>query len=1574
MKKQLLFLTLAIVFLVFPSRGQSVGPNPGNISQVAACDLNLQPLLPSFNSQCTVAFTDLTIPVITDSCGNSVVPTTDNSIFPITATGTTTIVWEYVNELGGIETSNQNINILDFTEPVPDVAILPNFYSQCAVQLADLPAPTATDNCSGVTVANDGIFPITVSTLITWTYTDANGNQSYQTQDIYINDFTDPVPDVAVLSNINALCQVQEADIPVPTATDNCGGFVTVTNDVVFPIINTTLITWTYTDANGNSSYQTQDVYINDFTDPIPDAAVLPDVHALCQVEATDLIAPTATDNCSVGSITSDAVFPIVATTQLTWTFTDPSGNSTFQTQEVIIDDNTNPVPDAIALADVISQCALSPTDLIAPTATDNCTAVVAVTNDGIFPVTGSTTITWTYTDNNGNSISQVQNIVIDDTTAPTPDAAVLADVLVQCELLEADVIEPTATDNCSGVVFVTNDATFPITTATTITWTYADADGNTASQTQNVIVNDTTAPTPDAAFLTDVTAECEVLETDVAVPTATDNCAATVTVTNDAVFPITMSTTITWTYTDIDGNSSTQTQDVIIDDVTKPVPDVVSLPDFVTACAALEADVAAPTATDNCTGLVTATSDAVFPINASTTITWTYTDASGNSETQTQNIVINDNVAPTPDAALLADITAQCELLEADVIAPTATDNCVGVVTVTNDGAFPITASATITWTYTDSVGNTSAQTQNVIINDNTAPTPDGVTLSDINAACEVLEVDVLAPTATDNCSGIVTVTNDATFPITASTAITWTYTDANGNSAAQTQNVIINDATAPTPDTALLADITASCEVLETDLTVPTATDNCSGVVTVTSNVTFPITASTTITWTYTDGNGNTVAQTQNVIISDATAPTPDAAILTDIISQCALLQADLISPTATDNCSVVTVTSDAIFPITLSTMITWTYTDANGNATSQTQNIIVNDTTAPTPDAVTLADVIAQCQLIEADLIAPTATDNCSAVTVTNDGTFPITASITITWTYTDGNGNIASQVQNVIVDDTTAPTPDSLTLANILAQCEVLEVDVVAPTATDNCSTVTVTNDATFPITSSTMITWTYSDADGNSASQTQNVIVNDTTAPTPDAASLVDVTAVCQILEVDVTFPTATDNCSGFVTVTNDASFPITTSTTITWSYTDANGNTATQTQNAVINDAIAPTPDAIALTDVIATCQILEADLLLPMATDNCSVVTVTNDATFPIAASTTITWTYADANGNSVTQAQNVIITDATAPTPDVAALDDITAQCELLQSDVIPPTATDNCSVVTVTNDGIFPITASTIITWTYTDANGNATSQSQNVIVNDTTAPTPNALTLADVTAQCQVLEADITAPTATDNCSAVTVTNNATFPITSQGVTTITWTYTDANGNSTTQNQDILIGDNTAPTITLSDIAVSVNVGGTVTVTTAQLENGTATDNCGIASISVFPNTFSCTELGNHVVTVTLIDVNGNVTIQTATVTVTDPSNFCDALGVIQNEKAAFALYPNPTADNIYVESANNVTVRSISVYSLSGQLIVQQRYKSPAEKYRISLGSLPQGMYLLRLETSEGTYTKKVAKE
>ncbi|MDE0471543.1 MAG: hypothetical protein OXH57_06350 [Ekhidna sp.] len=64
----------------------------------------------------------------------------------------------------------------------------------------------------------------------------------------------------------------------------------------------------------------------------------------------------------------------------------------------------------------------------------------------------------------------------------------------------------PNATDNCMSSVIVTNNiVNFPITSDTTITWTYTDAAKNTTTQTQEVVIDDATAPAPMGGRLTDI-------------------------------------------------------------------------------------------------------------------------------------------------------------------------------------------------------------------------------------------------------------------------------------------------------------------------------------------------------------------------------------------------------------------------------------------------------------------------------------------------------------------------------------------------------------------------------------------------------------------------------------------------------------------------------------------------------------------------------------------------------------------------------------------------------------------------------------------------------------------------------------------------------------------------------------------------------------------------------------------------------------------------------------------------------------------------------------------------------------
>lgn len=99
----------------------------------------------------------------------------------------------------------------------------------------------------------------------TVTVTDVNGCQLTKTLTISTTpDTTAPVPNVANLPEITNYCAVLSAQIPVPTATDNCAGSLSATT--VSPLNYNTegsyTITWSFNDGNGNISTQNQSIKV----------------------------------------------------------------------------------------------------------------------------------------------------------------------------------------------------------------------------------------------------------------------------------------------------------------------------------------------------------------------------------------------------------------------------------------------------------------------------------------------------------------------------------------------------------------------------------------------------------------------------------------------------------------------------------------------------------------------------------------------------------------------------------------------------------------------------------------------------------------------------------------------------------------------------------------------------------------------------------------------------------------------------------------------------------------------------------------------------------------------------------------------------------------------------------------------------------------------------------------------------------------------------------------------------------------------------------------------------------------
>ncbi|MFM2386278.1 MAG: hypothetical protein RL660_1035 [Bacteroidota bacterium] len=139
---------------------------------------------------------------------------------------------------------------------------------------------------------------------------------------------------------------------------------------------------------------------------------------------------------------------------------------------------------------------------------------------------------------------------------------------------------------------------------------------------------------------------------------------------------------------------------------------------------------------------------------------------------------------------------------------------------------------------------------------------------------------------------------------------------------------------------------------------------------------------------------------------------------------------------------------------------------------------------------------------------------------------------------------------------------------------------------------------------------------------------------------------------------------------------------------------------------------------------------------------------------------------------------------------------------------------------------------------------------------VMVEDTTAPVPDNANI-DVVADCSTT---LTAPTATDNCSgSITGTTTDATSYAANGTYIVTWNYTDASGNTTTQLQTVTVQNNI--TAAASITSQLCNGGALVDVTAT---GGSGTYN-GIG-------VFSPTSVGNY--TYTVSDVTYGCTSETS----------------------------------------------------------------------------------------------------
>ena len=391
-------------------------------------------------------------------------------------------------------------------------------------------------------------------------------------------------------------------------------------------------------------------------------------------------------ENCGVETIEitegleSGAEFPI-GTTTVTYTVTDVNGNVSNETFTVTVIDNESPEISCPANITVSTETGVSYANVIFKdaTATDNCNVTVDQTGgpaSGEQFEIGTTTVTFTATDESGNTSECSFTVTVEDNEDPNiecpSDYNAGVDAGVCGAAVEFDA--PIATDN-SGEVTITQTGgaasgeQFPVGT-TTVEFTATDATGNSATCSFTVTITDDEGPQIDAMDDITVNTDAGICGAVVSfeTPAATDNCGIesvimTEGLTSGSEFPV-GKTTITFTATDTAGLTATTSFTVTVIDNEAPTiecpEDITVNVAFGTTSSIVEYETV--NVTDNC-GETTITmtsgiaSGGEFPLG-DTTITYTVTDINGNESTCQFTVTIEENPAPAPPAPPSVDIT----------------------------------------------------------------------------------------------------------------------------------------------------------------------------------------------------------------------------------------------------------------------------------------------------------------------------------------------------------------------------------------------------------------------------------------------------------------------------------------------------------------------------------------------------------------------------------------------------------------------------------------------------------------------------------------------------------------------------------------------------------------------------------------------------------------------------------------------------------------------------------------------------------------------------------------------------
>ncbi|MBJ6119300.1 HYR domain-containing protein, partial [Pontibacter sp. BT310] len=1227
-------------------------------------------------------------------------------------------------------------------------------------------------------------------------------------------------------------------------------------------------------------------------------------------------------------------------------------------------------------------------------TAPTNGTLTLTNTANGAFTYTPAANINgtdvFTYKVNNGASDSEIATVnvaIVAVNDAPVAVAKPLtADADANCQVVvEASAFNNNSSDIDGDILTFTVSPSGPYTAGVTnVTLTVSDGTGGSSTATTTITVADKINPTITAPIAVTVntdagknTASGAVLGT----ATTADNCAVAST-TNDApaTFPL-GNTTVTWTVTDAAGNTATSMQVVTVTDNEKPVPTIATLPTITGECSAIAI---APTATDNAAGTVTGTTtDPLEYLEQGTyTITWTYNDGNGNTATQTQQVIVKDVTAPV--FATVAPITKSNDADKCGAIvtytAPTAADNCVGgegknvlliwdemnvnttnLVNSLTDAGLNVTLSATNETGYNgtnpsltgfDAVIHLNGTTymspmpiagQNALVDfvvnkgktyitnewsayeeGSMATMNDIIVLKRSNGIDGVFTYSMVAsqaghpilkgiptsfalPMGAANVGGIRTYSSNQPIVLMTSEhgAAVAVREFSNGGKAVGFQHAgNYNDYTT-------LSDINAQKLYINS---VKYSSDNVTITQTagLSSGALFPIGA-TTNTFVATDAAGNTSEISFDVTVTDTQKPsvvTQNITVNLDATGN-ATITAAQINNGSTDNCSIPaigysldksTFTCDNVGPNT----VTLTVTDANGNTSSATAIVTVKDVTAPLAKA---KNITVQLDATGAATITPEMVDNsssdiCGTVTLALSKTSFDCSNIganTVTLTATDSAGNESTATATVTIEDKVLPKAiaKNITVTLDASGNATIAVADVNNGSSDNCGIKTLTLSKTAFDCSNVgenSVTLTVTDKSGNAHEATAIVTIVDEILPVAIAKNItvqLDANGVATIAATDINNGSS-DACGIKSMILSKTAFDCSNvgDNTITLTVTDNNGNVATATAIVNVEDKVLPIAKAQNVTieldaNGVAT---LTAAAVDNGSSDACGAVTLAlSKATFDCSnvGANTVTLTVTDKNGNKATVDATVTVVDNIAP---VAVAKNITVQLDATGNTTITVAdvndgSTDNCSIKTISLDKTTfdcSMVGESEVVLTVTDVNNNTHTATAIVTVEDKVAPvaiTQNINVQLDAAGNATIT-ADAVDNGSSDACGIKSLSlSKKAFDCSNIGDNTVTLTVTDNNGNVSTNTAIVTVQDKIAPIALTKNITVKLDAAGKATIVAEDVNNGSS-DVCGSVTLAIDKDAFDCSNIGENTVTLTVTDADGNEASETATVTIVD----------------------------------------------------------------------------------------------